>query len=206
VNRPHNWQFPARLLTYSAVEFDIHRPSTRAYVIHPQPAECRAQEARAPSGERARRRGRGSVSGICPPEGGEAHGAGGERRIAAGALFQDYLTTSLAQDEVITDVHLPALDGWGWGYEKCARRAEDWAMVGVCALISSADGSCEDVRIGLTNMGSTPLRGSAAEESLRGQPLTSSGSPPPPIRPPREPIRRATSTPPPTTSATWPGC
>ena len=33
------------------------------------------------------------------------------------------------------------------------------------------DGSCEDVRIGLTNMGSTPLRATAAEEALRGQPL-----------------------------------
>ena len=45
-------------------------------------------------------------------------------------------------------------------------------MVGVCALVKKAgDGSCEDVRIGLTHMGSTPLRATAAEEALRGQPL-----------------------------------
>ena len=45
-------------------------------------------------------------------------------------------------------------------------------MVGVCALVKkAADGSCEDVRIGLTNMGSTPLRASAAEEALRGRQL-----------------------------------
>jgi aerobic carbon-monoxide dehydrogenase medium subunit len=100
-----------------------------------------------------------------------ARGSGGERRIAAVDLFQEYLTTALQADEVITAVHLPSLDGWGWGYEKFARRAEDWAMVGVCALVKSTDGTCEDVRIGLTHMGSTPLRASAAEEALRGGPL-----------------------------------
>ena len=95
-------------------------------------------------------------------------GSGGERRIAAADLFQDYMTTSLAPDEVITSVDLPSLDGWGWGYEKYSRRAEDWAMVGVCALVKATDGGCEDVRVGLTHMGSTPLRASATEEALRG--------------------------------------
>jgi carbon-monoxide dehydrogenase medium subunit len=64
------------------------------------------------------------------------------------------------------------MDGWGHGYEKFNRRAEDWAMVGVVALVrKAADGSCEDVRIGLTHMASTPLRATAAEEALRGQGL-----------------------------------
>jgi carbon-monoxide dehydrogenase medium subunit len=64
------------------------------------------------------------------------------------------------------------MDGFGFGYQKFNRRAEDWAMVGVCALVKRAgDGSCEDVRIGLTHMGSTPLRASAAEGALRGQAL-----------------------------------
>ena len=45
-------------------------------------------------------------------------------------------------------------------------------MVAVCVLVKRAgDGSCEDVRIGLTHMGSTPLRATAAEQALRGQPL-----------------------------------
>jgi aerobic carbon-monoxide dehydrogenase medium subunit len=101
-----------------------------------------------------------------------ARGPDGERTIAAADLFQDYLTTALAHDEVITDVRLPSLDGYGFGYEKFTRRAEDWAMVGVCALVSRApDGTCDDVRIGLTHMGSTPLRATAAEESLRGSNL-----------------------------------
>jgi carbon-monoxide dehydrogenase medium subunit len=101
-----------------------------------------------------------------------AQGPEGLRTIPATELFQDYLTTSLDHAEVITEVHLPASDGWGYGYEKFTRRAEDWAMVGVCALVKrAADGSCEDVRVGLTNMGSTPLRATATEEALRGQPL-----------------------------------
>ena len=98
-----------------------------------------------------------------------ARGPGGERTIAAADLFQDYLTTALAHDEVITEVRLPSLEGYGFGYQKFTRRAEDWAMVGICALVSrAADGTCDDVRIGLTQMGSTPLRASAAENALRG--------------------------------------
>jgi carbon-monoxide dehydrogenase medium subunit len=96
-------------------------------------------------------------------------GSGGEREIAGADLFQDYLTTSVQPGEVVTSVSLPAGDGWGFGYQKFNRRIEDWAMVGVCALVRKADdGSCEDVRIGLTNMGSTPLRAAAAEDALRG--------------------------------------
>jgi aerobic carbon-monoxide dehydrogenase medium subunit len=100
-----------------------------------------------------------------------AQGPDGQRTIAAADLFQDYLTTSLAHDELITEVRLPRMEGYGFGYEKFGRRAEDWAMVGVCALVKASDGSCEDVRVGLTHMGSTPLRAGAVEEALRGQPL-----------------------------------
>jgi aerobic carbon-monoxide dehydrogenase medium subunit len=101
-----------------------------------------------------------------------ARGSGGERTIAASELFQDYLTTSLAPDEVLTDVRLPAMDGYGFAYQKFNRRREDWAMVAVCALVKkAADGSCEDVRIGLTHMAPTPLRATAAEQALRGQGL-----------------------------------
>jgi carbon-monoxide dehydrogenase medium subunit len=98
-------------------------------------------------------------------------GAGGEREIAADDLFQGYLTTSIEPGEVLTEVRFPSLHGYGHGYEKFNRRSEDWAMVGVCALVKSAGGVCEDVRIGLTHMASTPLRARAAEDALRGQPL-----------------------------------
>jgi aerobic carbon-monoxide dehydrogenase medium subunit len=101
-----------------------------------------------------------------------ARGSGGEREIQASEMFQDYLTTAVGPDEVITHVRMPSLEGFGWGYEKFTRRAEDWAMVGVCALVKSNGGTCEDVRIGLTHMGTTPLRATAAEQALRGQSLS----------------------------------
>jgi carbon-monoxide dehydrogenase medium subunit len=99
-------------------------------------------------------------------------GKDGERTITGADLFRDYLTTTLGPDEVITEVRLPVEPGWGFGYRKFNRRAEDWAMVGVCAVVrKAADGSCEDVRIGLTHMGSTPLRASGSEAALRGRRL-----------------------------------
>ncbi|HEX8204555.1 MAG TPA: xanthine dehydrogenase family protein subunit M [Solirubrobacteraceae bacterium] len=100
-----------------------------------------------------------------------ASGPDGERTIAAADLFTNLMETSVAQGEVVTEVRMPAMDGWGFGYQKFNRRAEDWAMVAVSALVLARDGVCEDVRIGLTNMGSTPLRARAVEEALRGQPL-----------------------------------
>jgi aerobic carbon-monoxide dehydrogenase medium subunit len=99
-------------------------------------------------------------------------GSGGERDIAAADLFQDYLTTAVGDDEIITEVTIPAMDGYGFGYQKFNRRAEDWAMVAVGALVKrGADGSCEDVRVGLTHMGNVPLRARAVEDALRGGPL-----------------------------------
>jgi aerobic carbon-monoxide dehydrogenase medium subunit len=98
-------------------------------------------------------------------------GPGGERTIAAADLFQDYLTTAVGDDEVLTHVDLPALDGYGHAYLKFSRRAEDWAMVGVAALVKG-NGTFDDVRIGLTHMGSTPLRASAVEQALKGQPVS----------------------------------
>ncbi len=96
-------------------------------------------------------------------------GPDGMRTIAAADVFEDFLTTALADDEVLTEVHVPALEGYGHSYLKFTRRAEDWAMVGVCALVKKGgDGSCEEVRIGLTHMGATPLRAEAAEAALRG--------------------------------------
>jgi carbon-monoxide dehydrogenase medium subunit len=99
-------------------------------------------------------------------------GSGGRRSIAAGDLFEDYLETSIGADEVMTEVSVPSLDEFGFGYQKFNRRSEDWAMVAVAAVVRKAGEVVEDVRVGLTNMGSVPLRASAVEEALRGQAVT----------------------------------
>ena len=99
-------------------------------------------------------------------------GGDGVREVAAADFFVDYLTTAVGEGEILTEIRLPAMEGYGWGYEKFNRRQEDWAMVAVGALVKkAADGTCEDVRVGLTHLAGTPLRARAVEEALRGKPL-----------------------------------
>jgi len=95
-------------------------------------------------------------------------GSDGERTVAAGDFFEDYLQTTLAPDEVLTEIQVPKLGGAGWSYKKFNRRAQDWAVVGVAAVVEQSNGSIGSARIGLTNMGSTPLRATAAENALSG--------------------------------------
>jgi carbon-monoxide dehydrogenase medium subunit len=95
-------------------------------------------------------------------------GPEGERTVAAGDFFEDYLQTTLAPDEVLTEIQVPKLNGAGWSYKKFNRRAQDWAVVGVAAVVERSNGSIDSARIGLTNMGSTPLRATAAENALSG--------------------------------------
>jgi aerobic carbon-monoxide dehydrogenase medium subunit len=95
-------------------------------------------------------------------------GPGGERTVAAGDFFEDYLQTTLAPDEVLTEIQVPKLGDAGWSYKKFNRRAQDWAVVGVAAVVKRSNGSIGSASIGLTNMGSTPLRATAAENALSG--------------------------------------
>jgi carbon-monoxide dehydrogenase medium subunit len=90
-------------------------------------------------------------------------GPGGERVIAADDFFRDFLETALAPDELITEVRLPKTGDAGWGFEKFNRRAQDWAIVGVAAVV---DGS--SARIALTGVGSRPVRAEAAERAFTG--------------------------------------
>jgi aerobic carbon-monoxide dehydrogenase medium subunit len=102
-------------------------------------------------------------------------GAEGVREVAAADFFQDYLTTAVGEGEILTEIRLPAMDGYGFGYQKFNRRQEDWAMAAVGALVKkAADGTCEDVRVGLTHMAGTPLRATAVEQALRGKALDAS--------------------------------
>jgi len=98
-----------------------------------------------------------------------AAGPKGLRRIAAPDFFVDYLTTALAPDELLTEVRVPKLDGrWMSHYEKFNRVAQAWSIVGVAALVKRENGSIAEARVGLANMGSTPLRATAAEQALAG--------------------------------------
>ena len=135
-------------------------------------------------------------------------GESGEREIAAAELFQDYLTTAVGDDEVLTEVRLPAIDGYGFGYHKFNRRQEDWAMVAVGALVKKAAG--RDLRGRARRAHAHELGAAAGDRGRAGAARAAARcrtrSPRPPSRPPRAPIPRRTSTPPPTTSAIWRAC
>jgi aerobic carbon-monoxide dehydrogenase medium subunit len=96
-------------------------------------------------------------------------GQGGRRTVAAADFFVDYLTTTLAEGEILVEVRVPKLgDGWGTHYEKFQRVAQAWSIVAVAAAVRRENGHIAEARIGLTNMGPTPLRASAAEAALAG--------------------------------------
>jgi carbon-monoxide dehydrogenase medium subunit len=102
-----------------------------------------------------------------------ARGPGGEREITAADFFVDYLTTSLEPDEILTGIRVPKLGpGWGYRYEKFHRTAQSWATVGVAALARRSNGTVAEARIGLTNMGSVPVRAAAAESAAAGAPAS----------------------------------
>ncbi len=98
-----------------------------------------------------------------------ARGPNGERQITAAEFFVDYLTTSLELDEILTAIRIPKLGAdWGYRYEKFHRTAQSWATVGVAALVRRSNGSVAEARIGLTNMGTVPIRATAAEQAASG--------------------------------------
>ena len=99
----------------------------------------------------------------------DVRGQGGDRTIQAAEFFTGVFETALSKDEVLVEVRVPKLgDSTGWAYLKANRRAQDWATVGVAALVHRDDGKVVGASIGLVNMGGTPLRARAAEDALVG--------------------------------------
>ncbi|MDO9497744.1 MAG: xanthine dehydrogenase family protein subunit M [Nocardioides sp.] len=99
-------------------------------------------------------------------------GPGGSRTVAADDFFVDLFETAIGEDEILTEVRVPKHTGWGACYEKFVRVAHQWPIVAVAATVRVEGGTIAEARIGLTNMGSTPLRARAVESALVGQPAT----------------------------------
>jgi len=92
-------------------------------------------------------------------------GPGGERRIPAGEFFVDLFQTAVGDDELLTAIRIPKHTGWGGAYEKFVRVSHQWSIVAVAAVVDSS-GDRRSAKVGLTNMGSTPLRAPATEAAL----------------------------------------
>jgi carbon-monoxide dehydrogenase medium subunit len=99
-------------------------------------------------------------------------GSGGERTVAAQDFFTDLFETAVGDGELLKAIRVPKHTGWGAHYEKFVRVAHQWSIVAVGATVRVDAGSIAEARIGLTNMGSTPLRATAVEQALVGRPAT----------------------------------
>lgn len=101
------------------------------------------------------------------------HSPSGVRRVPAAEFFQDYLTTALAPGDILTAIRIPKLgEGWGVHYEKFNRVAQAWSVVAVAAAVKRSNGTIAEARVGLANMGSTPLRAAGVEQALAGSAAT----------------------------------
>jgi carbon-monoxide dehydrogenase medium subunit len=99
-----------------------------------------------------------------------AEGRQGRRTIAIDDFFLDTFTTALAPDEVLVEIRI-ARPGprSGGAYFKLERKVGDFAIAGVAAqVVLDAAGSVDQVGIGLTNVGPTPIRATQAEAALLG--------------------------------------
>jgi carbon-monoxide dehydrogenase small subunit len=93
----------------------------------------------------------------------------GARELGPAEFFKGYLTTALEPDEVLVDVRVPSLDGAGYAVEEFSRRAGDFAVAAVVAIVAiDSHGLVEDVRLALGGVGPTAVRARAAEDVLRG--------------------------------------
>jgi carbon-monoxide dehydrogenase medium subunit len=102
-------------------------------------------------------------------------GRDGSRTVSADEFFVDLFETAIGDDEILTEVRIPKHTGWGAHYEKFVRVAHQWPIVAVAATVRAEGGTIAEARVGLTNMGSTPLRARGVEEALVGQPATADG-------------------------------
>jgi carbon-monoxide dehydrogenase medium subunit len=90
-------------------------------------------------------------------------GPSGTREIVASDFYKSFLESDLAEDEMLTEIRVPKMNGAGWSFQKFNRRAQDWAIVGVAAW-RGANGS----GVGLVNMGQTPILASSVSAALAG--------------------------------------
>jgi aerobic carbon-monoxide dehydrogenase medium subunit len=97
-------------------------------------------------------------------------GADGRRTVPAAEFFVDYFTTALAEDEVLAEIRFPRFTGWRHHYEKFNRTAQAWSMVAVAVALKLDGGTITEARVGLTNMGTTPIRATGVERALVGRP------------------------------------
>ena len=99
--------------------------------------------------------------------------ASGERVVPADGFFVGTYDTLMKPDEIMTEIRIPMpAPGTGYCYSKLKRKIGDFATAAAAVTLRMKGDTVQDVSIALTNVGATPLKARAAEESLRGKALT----------------------------------
>jgi aerobic carbon-monoxide dehydrogenase medium subunit len=100
--------------------------------------------------------------------------ASGNRTVGTQDFFIDFYTTTIAANEVLTEIRVPLPpSGAGTAYAKLPHPASGYVVVSAGVLIHrQPSGQCESARIAIGGMGSNPIRATATEAALQGQPLT----------------------------------
>jgi carbon-monoxide dehydrogenase medium subunit len=100
-------------------------------------------------------------------------GPDGERTVSVRDFHVGPYETVVGPGELLTEVRVPVRPGGGSAYEKVERRVGDWAVAAAGAAIwLAADGTVQDVGIGLTAVGAEHFVAAEAEDALRGQPAS----------------------------------
>jgi aerobic carbon-monoxide dehydrogenase medium subunit len=94
----------------------------------------------------------------------------GDRVVPAAEWFEGYLATARRADEILLEIRFPAAaPGTGAAFVEVARRHGDFAIVGLAASLTLADGVITDARLAFSGLADVPVRAAAAEELLTGQ-------------------------------------
>ena len=103
----------------------------------------------------------------------QLRGPKGERSVAARDFYKGVYFTELGEDELLTEIRVPALaSNQGVAYEKMIRKVGDYAIAAAAVIVSMNGANCESASIALTNVGETPLYAADAGASLAGKSVT----------------------------------
>lgn len=99
-------------------------------------------------------------------------GPEGDREIALGDLYEGYYETSLASNELITRLTVPAQAGVRAAYLKVTTRsADDWPALGVAVALTGAGEAVDRATIVVSAATEKPTRLTGAESALAGATL-----------------------------------
>ncbi len=101
-----------------------------------------------------------------------AIGPKGERTIPADGFFTGIMSTTLADNEVVTAIVVPSsARGQGSAYVKFSHPASRYAVIGVAAFVTVAGNACSAARVALGGLLPHASRAAAVEKALTGKPL-----------------------------------